>query len=133
MRRLRLPTLDEFLTLERGNSYVLEPGFKSLYVRVGSRFLNGVRHPRVLDLAVIEARRTGKGLFTGLVARLLKQGLPIYVESVLTPRFAAKLLEMGFTRSDYDEASFFLLPPAGVQHGPLPPIAHSERTAQHGR
>lgn len=92
-----LPTLDEFLTEKTfRNSYVREPGFSHLYVRLGPRFLYNIKYENVLDIANLEAEVPGAGAFTRLSQRLLAQGYILYVESVMQPRFAHKLLELGF-------------------------------------
>jgi hypothetical protein len=97
-----LPKLDEFIeqSLEsgRGNAYVREPGFLSLYVRMGPRYLNGVIYKDVFDIASVLAKKPGAGAFFKLARRLLDQGLILYVESVQNPRFAEKLLREGFTQ-----------------------------------
>lgn len=97
------------------SAYVREHGFKSLYVRVGKRYLLSAWQPSVLVIANITASRPGKGKFTELVTRLRMERptLGIMVESVLNPRFRTKLLAMGFqslaTRMDPTEN--YWLPP----------------------
>ena len=98
-----LPKLDDFIAQNLGrahgaNAYVKEPGFLSLYVRMGPRFLNGVKYEDVLDIASILAKKPGSGVFSKLANRLLNQGLILYVESVQNPKFAVKLLRDGFTQ-----------------------------------
>lgn len=112
-----LPTLKEFLHLTKkgsawpSNSYVKAPGFSELYVRRTRRFLDGVWIDNVLDIARAEATRPGKGAFTNLVANLLEQGIPLYMECVQNKRLARRLGEMGFTRLGHEGApSFFKLP-----------------------
>jgi hypothetical protein len=110
-----LPTLDEFLPQAgKGwprNSYVKEPGFSELYVRVSRRFLEGSCH-EMIDLARVEAKEPGSGAFTRLVARLREQypKSGIYVECVLNPRFSVMLIDrLGFKVNPSDESSFYLL------------------------
>ena len=97
------PTLDEFLKNPKpyaNNSYVTEPGWKSLYVRRTSRYTNGLFRHLVLDLANIEAEKPGHGAFRALVSRL-RRDYPkwtLYVESVLSKQFIAGLEKMGFHR-----------------------------------
>lgn len=112
-----LQTLHDFLSSPGRlnfpkNAYVKAPGFKQLYVRYGRRYLNGVFINGVLDLANIEASRPGKGAFTALATRLLKRGIPLYVECVMNERFVKKLEDIGFTRipNDGGAPSFFKLP-----------------------
>ena len=107
--------LDEFIAqaLNHGmrNSYVDEPGFDTLYVRVATRFLDGQRM-KTIDLAVIGASVPGGGAFTKLVARLREQypTMTIFVESVQTERFRDKLREMGFVEREWEPYNFYLLP-----------------------
>jgi hypothetical protein len=100
---MRRPTLDEFLVNRwPTNSYVDYPGFKSLYVRKGdiAVTLNNEMHRciNVLTIGAATAMKPGSGAFTALVEDLVSRGLAIYVECVHNPRFADKLLRMGFTR-----------------------------------
>lgn len=109
--------LDRFLALafsawpRQSNAHVVEPGFESLYVRFNLRYVSGrVRGP-VLDLASITAKHPGQGAFKALVARIRTRypGLDIYVENVLSPRFAAGLAAMGFARVGPGPDACFLL------------------------
>ena len=113
---MKKPTLDEFLAQGKNawpkNSWVKEPGFKNLYVRISKRSLEGRLRP-MIDLADITASRPGKGTFTRLVERLRVQYpmMGIYVESVLEPRFAVMLVNrLGFKANLTDGRSFYLLP-----------------------
>jgi len=98
-----LPTLDKFLQTSEhrvsANAYVREPGFKTLYVRRTYHYIGiGLRQTRTIDIASVTAKRTGKSTFKKLIARL-RRDYPndtIYVESVLSERFAEGLLRMGF-------------------------------------
>lgn len=114
-------TLDKFI--ERGlarvpvpsNSYVKEPGFAHLYVRIGRRFINGEVRDPVLDIANLEASRPGNGAFTDLIEHLKTEhpDLILLVECVLNVRFERKLEEMGFERIDNtsEKAPTLWLPP----------------------
>lgn len=102
-----LPTLDAFLaeaTQSRSpfghRSFVFEPGWKVLYVRVTQRNLNGYVRPTI-DLANLEATKKGTGAFRKLVAKLSSAypGRTLFVESVQTERFLDGLLRMGFIRA----------------------------------
>lgn len=117
-----LNTLDGFIEahvarggLRNSNAFVEEPGFASLYVRMGRRYIRGEMHPCVLDIANVEASAPGAGTFSRLVERLLGRGLTLYVESVLNARFAAKLLRMGFSEVPglQGAPSFYLIPSVG--------------------
>lgn len=93
------------------NAYVRSQGFKSLYVRMGKRYLDGKTHDNVLDIANVTASKPGNGAFTRLVEELHARGIPIYVESVLNDRFALKLPRMGFTvRDGLQPPCFYLFP-----------------------
>lgn len=109
---MRLQTLDKFLADPHSrNAYVKEPGFDSLYVRKGPRYLDGTTYPRVVDIANATATCPGRGAFTALVKRLHSQGEMLYMESVLTARLFAKLLRMGFTlRQGIEPPCLYLLP-----------------------
>lgn len=108
-------SLDEFIRKHNDehfpkNAFVTEPGFSELYVRIGSRFIENSLRKRVLDIARITAEKPGSGRFTQLVSRLQRMGFTLYVECVLNPRFADKLLRMGFTEVPLqDSKSFYLL------------------------
>ena len=70
-----LPTLDEFIEYVKNkkfpsNSYVIEPGFRDLYVRYGSRYIYGERIDNILDIPNVVAARPGSGAFSTLVKRL---------------------------------------------------------------
>jgi hypothetical protein len=103
-------TLDEFLLLTFGNAYVTSPGFSELYVRIGPRYLGRVLYPRVLDIARVTVPKTrrGKGIFTEFLSRLYRQGVTVYVESIINPRLTNHLLELGFIRQcDIESTSLY--------------------------
>lgn len=79
------------------NAYVKAPGFKQLYVRWGRRYLGGIVHADVLDIANVVARKPGNGAFTRLSEDLFNRDITVYVECVLNVRFVDKLRRMGFT------------------------------------
>lgn len=93
------------------NQHVSHPDWKTLYVRVTKRPLDGEVRDPVIDLANIEAKRPGKGAFRALVADLRKMypQASIFIESVLGDRFQEGLLRMGFVKRG-DEPSYYLLP-----------------------
>lgn len=102
------PTMDQFLASnEHLNSYLSEPGFRELYVRKGFRYLGGKR-VECVDLARIEAEDPGAGAFTKLATRILPK-YAVYVESVLNPRFAKKLLREGWIMVGGPECPSFYL------------------------
>jgi hypothetical protein len=108
---MKLPTFDHFLEDPHSrNSYVEEPGFDSLYVRKGPRYLNGTMYNRVVDLASMMAFYPGRGAMTALITRLHVQGENVYVESIFNERLVPKLLRMGFTqRPDAQPPCLYLL------------------------
>jgi len=112
-----IPTLDEFITqalVKRpANSYVREPGFESLYVRIAKRYIDGEMQTTI-DLANMTASKPGNGAFTRLVERLRDQyGFVIYVECILNPRLSVKVKRMGFVQHPHDSSSYYLLPKKG--------------------
>jgi len=113
---MNLPTLDEFMA--RGpkkfprNSYVIEPGFSSLYVRWGTHLIDGIALA-CFDIANVEARVKGKGAFKRLIAKIRANYpcVPIYVESVLNERLAESLPRMGFKSIEGSVPPSFVLMP----------------------
>lgn len=114
---MKLPTLDEFIKgydakIFRSNLYVREKGFRSLYVRIGPRYIgkNKIPFDPTLDIANVAATYPGKGYFTRLVERLRRDypHLGLYVETVFEDRFRRKLLRLGFEAVGLD--CFFLNP-----------------------
>jgi len=112
-----LPTLDEFLERSEkrafpSNSYVKEPGWESLYVRYGPRFVLEDLQSPVLTLAniTVEKQMRGKGVFTTLVERLRREhpNLHLLVENTHS-RFGSYLLKIGFVlMSEEISKSYFL-------------------------
>jgi deoxyribodipyrimidine photolyase-like uncharacterized protein len=112
---MKKPTLDEFISQGDEawpkNSWIRESGFKSLYIRLSKRHLEGELRS-VIDLANITASRPGSGTFTRLVARLRVQypTLGIYIECVQQPRFSVMLVNrLGFKVNPLDGSSYYLL------------------------
>jgi hypothetical protein len=105
-----MQTLTQFLKLARGNAWVRERGFSSLYVRVGARFLDGKLYRRVVDIAnvTVPTRSRGKRRLTTLIKHLHDSRENIYVESVMESRLGPKLLGLGFTQHG-DMQSYYLL------------------------
>ena len=118
-----LPTLDEFLKKRKtgsylpSNSYVIEQGFASLYVRLTTRYIHHRTYDPVLDIANVESEQPGKGTFTKLIERLRREypHLGLYVESVLNVGFRGKLLSLGFeyVGPHTDSPCYFLTPTQG--------------------
>lgn len=104
-------TLDYFLSdPTTKNAYVEAPGFESLYVRKGPRYLSSIKYEDVVDIANATATRPGQGALTALITRLHSQGRNLYMESVLNERLVPKLLRMGFTMlPDIDPPCLYLL------------------------
>jgi hypothetical protein len=111
-----LPTLDEFMA--RGpkkfprNSYVIEPGFSSLYVRWGFHLVDGDMLA-CFDIANAEVEVKGKGTFKKLIAKIRANYpcVPIYAESVLNERLAKSLPRMGFKSVEGSMPPSFVLMP----------------------
>lgn len=112
-----LPQLDEFIK-SRANGLRGLPnnGYTrwetlTVYVRVGPRYLNGVRYERVIDLANITADVPGQGAFTRLVSHLRDTypSFSLYVECVLTARFAKGLERLGFVPTDGNPQCFHMI------------------------
>ena len=116
-KHVMLQTLENFMAQHQlkqagsnSNAYVRSQGFSELYVRMGRRYLDGVTHSNVLDIARVTATNPGNGAFTRLVDDLRRHGITLYVESVLNERFCTKLLRIGFTQRDNCiPPSFYLL------------------------
>lgn len=96
-------TLDKFIRDDQTqrfhrNEYVREDGFVHLYVRFGRRYLNGKLTENVLDIANVQAKHPGCGVFSKLIAKIRAEypTVGIYVENVLEPRFGNKLLKLFF-------------------------------------
>ena len=95
-------TLDEMI--ERGggivsrSEWVKHKDFSGMYVRVGRKYIAGEVHEHVIDLANIQAKKTGKGAFKKLIVYLREHWSEhdIHVENVLTERFRDGLKRMGF-------------------------------------
>jgi hypothetical protein len=114
-------TLDEFIRARLAkevwptNAYVKEKGFRSLYVRLNRRHIQGEMWNPVLDIANGEAKKPGSGAFTSLVQRLQEQHpeMGLFVECVLNERFRQKLLTLGFqsTARPEDLSPSYWLPP----------------------
>ena len=110
-----LPTLDEFIAQARAkdwpnNSYVAEPRLRELYVR-----LTHFRGCETLEIGRVLAEEPGKGAFRALVARLRAQcpTLPIFVENVLSRRFARGLRRLKFKQEDRSKNPSFVWDPSG--------------------
>lgn len=97
---MSLPTLEEFLKGSLRNSYIDEPGFKSLYVRKGPRYIEGQKFDNVFQIARVEAEKKGEGVFSKLIEKLKNKNLSIYIESILNPRLPNKLENLGFKKVD---------------------------------
>lgn len=104
-----LPSLDEFLkNAEIGRSWVDHVDFANLYLRKTSRYVIIDGKPKrlynVLDLASLEAKTPGNGAFTALVEKLERDwNGPLFVESVLSEKFASSLIKMGFLPVNLEE------------------------------
>ncbi len=118
IRKLKMPleSLDDFIKNSKNiysrNAYVKEPSFKSLYVRMTERTFEGKRYP-TLDLANIEVKKPGQGVFTALIKRLRETypELVLFVECVHNERLQEKLKSIGFTLQENSiPPCFYMLP-----------------------
>jgi hypothetical protein len=101
-----VPTLDGFIGACIGlnpsycsrNAYVTFDGFDSLYVRLGTRYVERCTIERVLDIARVEATVPGHGAFGDLIRHLESSWVlgGIYVECVQNKRFGDHLLRNGW-------------------------------------
>jgi hypothetical protein len=112
---MKLPTLDAFIakakTSQFRNSWVREPGFADLYVRLIPRNVAGIERV-FLDLANMTAKKPGSGTLTRLVARLRVDypDLSLYVENALNPRLPAMLVnKLGFKQDPDHPMCFYLI------------------------
>lgn len=112
-----LPPLDEFIqevtVASRGfpiNAYT-RWGTLTIYVRVGPRYLDGVRYEHVIDIANVTADVPGKGEFTRLVQHLRSTypTFSLYVECVLSARFETGLERLGFVPTEGHPHCFHML------------------------
>ena len=112
-----LPQLDEFIKIHANNqskfprnSYTKWDTL-TIYVRVGPRYLNGVLYEHVIDIANVTADVPGKGVFTRLVSHLRDTypSFSLYVECVLTARFAKGLERLGFVPTNGNPRCFHIL------------------------
>ncbi len=92
-------TFDDLVQRERGNAWLDEPGFASLYVGIGPRCIGLERGYRwMICLANFEVINKGEGVFTRFVAKIEQYQLPILIENVLNDRFARFLPKLGFVQ-----------------------------------
>jgi hypothetical protein len=117
---LNIPTLNEFLKDELlDRSWVQEPGFSALYVRKGRKYIlteyaaklrrKGEFYENVLQIANCTAERSEEGTFAALIAKLeLEWDGPIFIENILSERFAAGLLKLGFYPVNRDSGFHFV-------------------------
>lgn len=96
----------EWFLGQRGvrNAYLEEPEWRHLYIRRGILVVRDAdENPIQLDdsihLANFEVKKKKRdGAFTRMIERIEKAapGLPIFIENLTNPDFAAKLPELGF-------------------------------------
>lgn len=81
-------------------------GSIEMYIRVGNRYVQGSYAP-CITLASLEATPTGTGLFTALLelteAVAEANGLGLYIENVLTKRFAEFWRKRGYVEEDHSD------------------------------
>lgn len=97
-------------------AHVNYPGFSTLYLRHGSRYIGERRYHNILDIATVEAIDKGKGTFTSFIQELRRTypDMGIYVECVINSRLGELLQRLGFRikKADHPHApsSFYWLP-----------------------
>lgn len=110
--------LDEFLEKAKAEQFYTsraqleEPGFSTLYVRYGRRYVKGEIFYNTLDVATVEAAVKGQGTFKKLIARV-RENYPyihLFVENVMPPQLREHLMRTGFEYVGPNELSpcFFL-------------------------
>ena len=100
---MKTMTIDQLVKLDRYRSWLYEPGFFALYVRVGPWPIMGKVHDKVIQLASFEVEDKGKGVFTRFAKKIESYGLPIFIENVLNERFAKYLPKIGFTKINFGD------------------------------
>ena len=105
-------SLAAFLSDDSQSEWVCHGGL-TIYVR--KTMGDGKFRDRYGDLQIanISAKTPGAGQFTGLLDILIHQGTAVYVENVLTDRFADYLRRKGFVETPNTSPPCFLfVPPA---------------------
>jgi hypothetical protein len=117
-----MESLDDFLSQGKPvmrpiSRYVEHPEFRSLYARIGPRYINLGKFRDtskmvcpVITIASIEAEDPGKGAFGRLLTHLNEKfpGWGIYVECVQEQdRLGAYLLRNGFSPLFYSPGDYF--------------------------
>ena len=108
----RTPCLDDLVKAYKGrfcvNEWIHLPGFRSAYVRVCKRYIQG-QYMDVIDLANLAAISPGKGAFKGIVKHIQTTypAFVVHVESVLSSQFQEGLLRMGFQNTGFPN-NFYL-------------------------
>jgi hypothetical protein len=115
---MKYPKLLDFIEMYSAaaipkSSYVKESGFKNLYVRIGPRYYGEYNiWYSALDIANVAVRREGQGTFTRFIGALQERHpmLGLYVENVMTQRFAKMLVErLGFIESESNMGCYWLI------------------------
>lgn len=85
-----------FLSQKSRNQWIDGENF-SIYVRKGYHIGPNRKIVQTLDIASISSHQPSKGLFTQFIEELERLApVPIYIESVLEPRFGAFFLRRGY-------------------------------------
>jgi len=82
------------------NHHLNEPGFSTLYVRKGRIYI-GEKKINCIQIASVEALKTGQGLFKELIKRIEKYNLSIYIENACE-QLGNGLPKMGFKLVSHD-------------------------------
>ena len=101
-----------FLESGRRNAWIREPGL-SIYVRHGERWISRTAgRVECLDISSVSADKLGDGKFTAFLLRAEEEarlrGLAVFVENVLTPRFAAFFRSRGYSEINDTEPLCFI-------------------------
>lgn len=104
-------SFDELMTAPSfRNAWVYHPDFSQLYIRVCFRLLED-EYRKCIDVANIEAKNPGNGAFRNFLQYTAEKypEYSIYVENVMSKRFAQGLLKLGFKRKKHVSDCFYLI------------------------
>lgn len=101
--------LNFFMKSDLRNKWLYTDGFK-MYVRKSKRYINGDTI-QFLDIASIEAKEMGTGIFTKILNQILIKypQLNLFVEFILNDRLYNFLKKYNFKTSPSDKYSMYLI------------------------
>lgn len=102
---------DSILAIPK-SEYVAFPGFRSLYVRYGPRYINGVKTHFVLTISNIEAEQKGNHVVDKLIEHIINsfEFVPIiYFENVLNENLCIRLEAREFEKYLEDYPPSYIL------------------------